>query len=386
MFNTPLSEIDFDQVVAFCKGWPEGVRVEYKEEPTNIPKVVSSFANTSGGIWVIGVKIDNRNLPILPLYGYSSRPGIEEQITQSSYQGTYPPIIPAVKLIPFPSDPSKVIAVVKVLESIEAPHAIENSTKVFVRVNSTTDRITLAEMDRIEFLLSRRRDSGIRRDQMVQKAFSLSQVPLPKLRVEVGPHYPQKHIVDLGKIQESFVGLQHDPLVRILGPHTRLVQQGVINTGSHWSSYLHVNLFGQWCYECTLRVGSIKNVGGDHLDLVNITLELASFLHAASSLLSTIAANLLIRARLEGIKNRSIIEDPATLGYLLPTPQYWMDERKALQDTAEAEVNALSETFKKDLGRHVVELVRQLMWVFNWADERVEKKVLNILSTNHYIP
>ena len=137
MFNTPLNEIDFDKVVAFCKEWPEGVRVEYKEEPANIPKVVSSFANTSGGVWVIGVRTDNRNMPILPLCGYASRPGVEEQITQSSYQGTYPPIIPSVKVIPFPSDPSKVVAVVKVLESIEAPHAIENSTKVFVRVNTT---------------------------------------------------------------------------------------------------------------------------------------------------------------------------------------------------------------------------------------------------------
>jgi hypothetical protein len=108
-------------------------------------------------------------------------------------------------------------------------------------------------------------------------------------------------------------------------------------------------------------------------------------LHAASSLLSGIAANLLIRARLEGIKNRSIIEDPATVGYLLPTPQYWMDEHKALEDTADAEVHTLSEALKKDLGNHVVELIRQLMWAFNWADERVKRKVLSILEKNRYV-
>lgn len=34
-----------------CRSFPEGVRVQYKQEPTrSIPKIVSSFANTVGGI------------------------------------------------------------------------------------------------------------------------------------------------------------------------------------------------------------------------------------------------------------------------------------------------------------------------------------------------
>jgi len=62
-----------------------------------------------------------------------------------------------------------------------------------------------------------------------------------------------------------------------------------------------------------------------------------------------------------------------------------MDEHKTLEDTAEAEVHTLSETLKKDLGKHVIELIRQLMWGFNWADERVEKKVLSILQANRFM-
>lgn len=122
MFNIPLSEIDFAKVESFCREWPEGIRVDYKTEPVNIPKVVSSFANTSGGIWIIGVKTDARNMPSFPLSGCPFRAGLEEQITQSSFQGIYPGIIPAAKLVPVTSDPGKVIVVVKDLESIEAPH------------------------------------------------------------------------------------------------------------------------------------------------------------------------------------------------------------------------------------------------------------------------
>ncbi len=44
MFTTPLSQVTFDQLLAFCQAFPEGVRVEYKREAANIPKVVSSFA------------------------------------------------------------------------------------------------------------------------------------------------------------------------------------------------------------------------------------------------------------------------------------------------------------------------------------------------------
>jgi hypothetical protein len=48
MFNIIFDEIDFDKVTSFCGQWSEGVRVDYKVEPANIAKVVSSFANTAG--------------------------------------------------------------------------------------------------------------------------------------------------------------------------------------------------------------------------------------------------------------------------------------------------------------------------------------------------
>jgi hypothetical protein len=51
MFFTPLDDIDFQQVETFCHTWSEGVRVEYKLEIAQVPKIVSSFANTFGGIY-----------------------------------------------------------------------------------------------------------------------------------------------------------------------------------------------------------------------------------------------------------------------------------------------------------------------------------------------
>ena len=64
MFTKPIDEITFEDVESFCKEWSESVRVEYKRElnvKKHIPKVVSSFANTYGGIFLIGVEADNDN-------------------------------------------------------------------------------------------------------------------------------------------------------------------------------------------------------------------------------------------------------------------------------------------------------------------------------------
>ena len=44
MFTKIAADITFSDIEEFCKGYDEGVRVEYKREIQHIPKIVSSFA------------------------------------------------------------------------------------------------------------------------------------------------------------------------------------------------------------------------------------------------------------------------------------------------------------------------------------------------------
>ncbi len=61
MFTKLASDITFSDIKEFCDGYSEGVRVEYKQQMTkDIPKIISSFANTQGGIFIIGVE------PVVP--------------------------------------------------------------------------------------------------------------------------------------------------------------------------------------------------------------------------------------------------------------------------------------------------------------------------------
>ena len=96
MFTKLESDITFSDIQAFCDEYSEGVRVEYKQAIRHIPKIVSSFANTQGGIFIIGVRADNETNKVVAIDGVSNPGGLEEQIIQSASEGIYPAVHPEV--------------------------------------------------------------------------------------------------------------------------------------------------------------------------------------------------------------------------------------------------------------------------------------------------
>ena len=163
MFTKEMNEIKFSDIQAFCSKWDEGVRVEYKREITHtIPKIISSFANTQGGIFIIGVETDKNNKAIIPIEGIANHDGLEERIVQCALTGIYPAVMPEVKICNVEGDEGlsdRVVVVIRVDESPQAPHAIQNSTRVYIRTGSVTQPYELAEIARIEYLVKRRDES-----------------------------------------------------------------------------------------------------------------------------------------------------------------------------------------------------------------------------------
>ena len=174
MFTKPIDEITFEDVESFCQQWAEGVHVEYKsdieEVKGTIPKIASSFANTYGGILLIGVEADQKNNTVSSIPGIPQRNGIEEQIQQSALTGIYPGVIPEIKLVDVPNS-GNVVVVVRVDESVQAPHAIKEVTQVYIRVGSITQpyEYKLAEMDRIAYMFKRREDSQVVARQILDR-------------------------------------------------------------------------------------------------------------------------------------------------------------------------------------------------------------------------
>ena len=203
MFTKLEADITFSDIEEFCREFDEGVRVEYKQDIQHIPKIVSSFANTLGGIFIIGAKTNNDNTVKFPIQGIPKRRGIEEQIQQSALTGIYPAVIPEVITCDVPNT-DNVVVIVRIDESLQAPHAIEKSTKVYIRTGSISHPYKLSEIDRIEYMLKRREDSQTVTRQILEqtekRADRAIRILGSTLTVIVRPVFPYRPLISTGDI------------------------------------------------------------------------------------------------------------------------------------------------------------------------------------------
>ena len=205
MFTKLESDITFSDIKAFCDEYREGVRVEYKQKIRHIPKIVSSFANMQGGIFIIGVETDNETNRVVAIDGISNPGGLEEQIIQSALTGIYPAVQPEVIIREVP-DTDNVVVIIRVAESPQAPHAIQNSTRVYIRTGSITQPYELAEIDRIEYLLKRREKPQITTQQIIdrteERVERLFCPDMPDITVIARPVFSHRPIISTRDIFE----------------------------------------------------------------------------------------------------------------------------------------------------------------------------------------
>lgn len=208
MFTISEGEITFETIESFCKEFGEGVRVEYKQEVKHIPKIVSAFANTQGGIFIIGVKTNANNEVDFPIVGIPFYRGIEEQILSSALEGIYPPIIPEVIIRNVPDNDKNVVVVIRIDESILAPHAIQNQTKIYFRTGSITQPEELSDIDRIAYQLKRREGGDIVIERVLTgfKALSERKININSHHITmiIRPIFPYRPIISLSKIYDLY--------------------------------------------------------------------------------------------------------------------------------------------------------------------------------------
>lgn len=152
--------MSYDEVKTFCdQQISEGLRIDYKKdfpENENLSRTICAFANTAGGILLIGVEADRvRNVPVA-IQGVEMRKGLEEKVVNICLGHILPRIIPDIKLCPFKSDGGgeRAILFVRVESSYVAPHYLWQTKEVMVRVNNKNER---ADLQTIEELLERRK-------------------------------------------------------------------------------------------------------------------------------------------------------------------------------------------------------------------------------------
>jgi len=184
----------------FCGRFSEGLRVEYKRDfdpnvREKLPKVVSSFANSHGGALIVGVNTVNGD-PQAPFEGFEppARDELVLTVENICLQNVDPPVFPRATVVPS-DEGNRVFLVIEVEESGEAPHAIENTKKVYVRTGNAANPYDLADVDLIIDLVKRRREPLELRDRLEKSAErrALNWVASPQsyVQVTICPRFPR---------------------------------------------------------------------------------------------------------------------------------------------------------------------------------------------------
>ena len=409
MLTKPIDEITFEDVQSFCEEWSEGVRVEYKSElnvKNHIPKVVSSFANTYGGIFLIGIKTDKTtNMPILPIEGIPNRRHIEESIQQSAEMSVNPPVRPEVKIVNV-GDGDNVVVVVRVAEgSLLAPHAIEDSTKVYFRVGSVTHpyELELANMELIAHMFKRREDSQVVARQILkrieEKISAIEPVHitidnhrhiyknLPKITVIAQPTFPYRPMISVSDIYE-LCRERLSPLRRVAGGAACVGQRFESGRGLDdiTKGYIEFNEYGIIYRKAMLSI--YNNSGQVRIDCYQFFSHIKDVIEYAVDLYGRCEylGNIKISIQLQKVSDRVLSDLDSGYGERIT------DNLSAEPKSFGAEVSASIECLARDLENKdkrnaiVEELMCPLFWAFNvpvdkpQIREKVTKRIVREFS------
>ena len=378
MFTKPVADITFPDVKEFCREFGEGERVEYKREISvkkHIPKIVSSFANTYGGIFVIGVEADKEKNKVVAIDGIPNSGGIEEQIRQSALTGIYPAVMPEVRICDVPNT-NNVVVIVRVNESLQAPHAIQNSTRVYIRTGSITQPYKLSEIDRIEHMLKHREDSQRITQQILNRTEKRANRAIDRairilgspLTVIVRPVFPYRPLISTGDI---FNFATENGLV---GNYSSRVAGGVAGgiapptmLASDSSYYWELNEYGIVYEKIVLR--RIDSRTRDHngrflvgLHFLDLVQQIRKLINRAQSFYkkSEYFGHVEVTAQLKRVEGLTLIYS-----------EHQYLEEIGSRRSIDSEISASTQFLPRDLEKKekfietVNELAGQLLWAFN---------------------
>jgi len=219
LYSKPIADVTYADIQAFLDAkHPESRILDYKGAWTEHPvRVMAAFANTDGGIMLVGVdEEDKTGRPLTPPTGVDMGEGedaIKRQVESAAYDGVYPPLFPEVQVCRKTDDPDRAVVLVRVAESHETPHWTDDRQRVYVRVQSQNrfgER--QAHPEELEWLLHRRAAAvEVREGLIVRARERVAQItsvpgepPSDQAIVETYavPVYPDQPRVDLAELHK----------------------------------------------------------------------------------------------------------------------------------------------------------------------------------------
>lgn len=353
LFTKPIQEITYEDIINFCsEGHLEGSILEYKSQlPDNdkIAKSLSAFANTYGGIFIVGVNAPCGK-PEPPFEGFDFDPAMkyEEKIESICLAHIKEPIFPEIHVCE-PVD-SKTFIVVRVAESPLTPHRVANNTRVYVRTGQSSTPNEEADWGKIEWLASRREKSIELRERLKQEAdqyffnaCKLKKVNLDDkkayfatLSLKLVPLFPQNPLTEYSKLENIGNVLQIRTAHHTF-PRPNLYQLPLIQNGIHKLEmqgedsgnplhglvfrYVYLNSFGVYSYK--EDIGETKKKDDEQelkvLNFYRIVTDVLLFLVSAVNFYKEIGffGNLQFEAGLKGALGTNLIHPLANEQFIL---------------------------------------------------------------------
>jgi len=218
IFSKPFESIEFEDVrrTVYDDKVGENIVLDYKRDiPANekLAELISAFANTHGGIIIFGVECEkNTNKPKRIQRLNVGDVNLEDKLEQISMSSIEPPVLGLRCRELKREDGKQRVFLVQVPESDLTPHAVDNNSTVYIRVNSHKKKfIDKADLSRQAWLLDRRKRHIEFRDRLVtdskeRRTAVCGNLADGEVCVETVliPFYPHSHLRDIADM-DSFV-------------------------------------------------------------------------------------------------------------------------------------------------------------------------------------
>ena len=214
LFNKPIHELTFEDVVAFCKrGIPENKQLDYKymlpKNHEKFAKTIASFANAMGGTIIVGVQDDKNDKPAPPFLGIAYHEKVRNSI-EDIIQTHIDPIVFVDVNICLNKRKDRMFVVIDIPQSNLTPHLVGKLKRAYVRTGQSSRPEIIVHPDKLPWLLDHRQKSERLRHILYDKAESHFENYLKTCAVSTAgesistlsciPMYPQEPLTDYKQI------------------------------------------------------------------------------------------------------------------------------------------------------------------------------------------
>ncbi|MFI5110112.1 MAG: helix-turn-helix domain-containing protein [Terriglobales bacterium] len=362
----------------------ENIRLEFKRDvppKDETLKKVSSFANTFGGLVVVGASARSTDGRIEGLPGVDVQDGYKQKVVDWCFGGASPPLVVGVSdPIPTPDGSGRVCYVISVPESDVAPHFLNGRNGVWIRTDEFSGRFDaqLANESELRSLLDRRKLILERRAGLLKRARQRFDVYAAKghtaasglrtkfgLRIElcVVPRFPARPLCEQGQLQPLITANHYKwrgilfplPGGSVVSQHESAIVLGAAGP----DSMFEVNIWGMlfYCAKIADAENPTKTWG---IHLYGFVGHILLFLRHSDQMLRALgyAGPICIEVRLSSIRGAPWLHGHAGGPFSMSGSE--------LDDEVEFSISTTSDSLRQDPDVIAKNLFRYVFFSVNW--------------------